>query len=83
MTFEENFKRIYKKLYKENENFIDLMEEIINRLDTKDQKYTHNKKYSTRDYIKGIIEVISNNVSWRKYNGIMNGRVLNNNIIIM
>ena len=26
----------------------------------------------------GIIEVVSNNVSWRKYNGLINGRVLNN-----
>lgn len=75
---EEKFRKIYNKLYKNNDNFIDLMENIINDLDKKDQKYTHNRKYSTRDYIKGIIEVISNNVSWRKYNGIINGRTLNN-----
>lgn len=75
---EEKFRKMYSKLYKNNENLIDLMENIISELDKKNQKYTHNRKYSTRDYIKGIIEVISNNVSWRKYNGIIDGRTLNN-----
>ena len=32
----------------------------------------------TKDYICGIIEVVSNNTSWRKYNGLINDRVLNN-----
>ena len=75
---EKNFKKIYNKLYKKNGNFIDIMEKIINDLDKKNQKYTHNKKYSTKDYIQGIIEVLSNNINCRKYNGKINGRILNN-----
>ena len=43
--FEENFRKIYNKLYKNNESFIEIIEKIINRLDTKNQKYIHNKKY--------------------------------------
>jgi hypothetical protein len=76
--FEENFRKIYKKLYKNNGSLIELMVKIINNLDPKNQKYSHNKKYSITDYVEGIIEVLSNNVSWRKYNGKINGRVLNN-----
>jgi transposase len=75
---EDKFKKMYYKLYNKKESFIDLMEDIINKLDVKNQKYVHNKKYTTKDYIIGIIEVLSNNVSWRKYNGYINGRILNN-----
>ena len=70
--------KIYNKLCNHKNNFIDIMEQIIIKLDKKDQKYTHNKKYTNRDYICGIIEVLSNNTSWRKYNGKINGRILNN-----
>ena len=54
------------------------MEGIINKLDIRNTKYVRNKKYTTREYITGIIEVLSNNTSWRKYNGKISGRILNN-----
>ena len=60
---EEKFHKMYHKLYKDDGNFIDIMENIIDKLDKKNQKDIHNQKYSIRDYIVGIIEVISNNVS--------------------
>ena len=75
---EKKFKKIYKKLCDHKNNFIDLMEKIIKKLDTKKKEYIHKRKYSEKDYICGIIEVISNNISWRKYIGKINGRVLNN-----
>lgn len=75
---EDKFRKIYHKLYKNQDNFINLMEDIIKRLDKKNQKYNHRQKYTIRDYIIGIIEVLSNNVSWRKYNGKIDGRTLNN-----
>jgi transposase len=75
----EKFKKIYKTLFQTNkESFIN-MESIVKKLESsKNEKYIHNKKYSTREYVCGIVEVLSNNVSWRKYNGKINGRVLNN-----
>ncbi len=74
----DKFMRLYSKFCKPENNFMGLMENIINRLDKKDTKYIRNKKYTTVDYIYGIIEVISNNISWRKYNGKIDGRILNN-----
>ena len=65
-------------MFHNKNSFIDIMEKIINELDNKNKKYILHKKYSIKDYICGIIEVISNNISWRKYNGKINGRVLNN-----
>lgn len=44
----------------------------------KDQKYNHVSKWNMNDYIDGIIDVIINTHSWRKYEGIILGRVLNN-----
>ena len=74
------FMEIYSKLFKNNKNsFIDIMINIINKLErAKDSNFKRNQKYTTKDYICGIIEVVSNNTSWRKYNGLINGRVLNN-----
>jgi hypothetical protein len=76
----DKFIKIYKSLFKNNkESFIDIIEKIINKLEPKKNKnYCRNQKYTTKEYISGIIEVITNNISWRKYNGKINGRILNN-----
>ena len=56
-----------------------MMEEIIQKKEIRKQEYyRRNIKYTTKDYIMGIIEVLSNNISWRKYNGKIDGRILNN-----
>ena len=73
----DKFMIIYRKLLKNGnrDSLIDIIEEIINKFENKKNKdYIRNIKYTTRDYICAIIEVLSNNVSWRKYNG----KVLNN-----
>lgn len=75
---EEKFRKIYFKLCNGENNLIDVMEKIIIEMDKKNEKYVRNKKYTIQDYVCGIIEVISNNISWRKYQGKINGRVLNN-----
>lgn len=55
------------------------MEELIIDLEpVKNIKYQYNVKYSTREYIMGIIEVITTCTSWRRYPGEIDGRVLNN-----
>ena len=77
----DKFMMIYKKLFKNNlgNSLIDIMEQIINDLE-KDKKknYIHNVKHTTREYICEIIHVLSNNTSWRKHIGKIDGRVLNN-----
>ena len=41
------------------------MEKIINELEVnKNTNYRRNVNYTNRDYICGIIEVLSNNISW-------------------
>ena len=75
---EEKFKKIYEKLFSKRESLIEIMVRIIEELDKKDKKFSHNRKYTEEDYVCCIIEVISNNISWRKYNGKINGRTLNN-----
>ena len=40
----DRFKEIYSKLFSKSESFIKIMMNIINELDTKDNKYAHNKK---------------------------------------
>lgn len=76
----DKFRKIYKDLFKENKiNFVQLMKNIVTKLETnKNNKYIRNKKYDIEEYITGIIEVISNNTSWRKYNGTIDGKILNN-----
>jgi hypothetical protein len=74
------FWKIYSGLIKDRKhNFVQLMKKIIQDLEeTKNENYARNKKHTLEDYVMGIIEVLSNNVSWRKYNGKINGRILNN-----
>jgi len=77
----ERFNKIYSKILakKGKQNFIELMESIIHKLEpVKNALYVKHKKYARRDYIMDIIEVFHNNTSWRKYNGMIDGRVLNN-----
>ena len=77
----DRFMKIYSKflIRKSKFNFIELMESIINKLESNNNKmFIRNQKYTHIDYIMGIIEVLSNNTSWRKYNGLIDGRVLNN-----
>jgi hypothetical protein len=77
----DKFQKIYKDLLKNNNGdyLIDMMEEIVNDLEKeKNKKYARNTKYHIRDYICEIIKVVTNNISWRKYIGIIDGRVLNN-----
>ena len=77
----EKFMIIYKKLLKNKTGdlLINIMEIIINKHEKhKNKNYVSNLKYTTRDYICGIIEVLSNNISWRKYIGKIDGRTLNN-----
>ena len=77
----ESFRKKYSKLFieRENSNFIERMEKIITQLEpNKNEKYKRNCKHTIKEYVCGIIEVISNNISWRKYTGKIDGRVLNN-----
>jgi transposase len=76
----EKFWKIYKSLIKDRKNnFVVLMKTIIQRLDIKkNMSYARNIKHSVEEYVAGIIEVLTNNISWRRYNGKINGRVLNN-----
>uniref|UniRef100_A0A6C0CAK5 Transposase IS4-like domain-containing protein n=1 Tax=viral metagenome TaxID=1070528 RepID=A0A6C0CAK5_9ZZZZ len=75
------FSKIYGKILekKGNMNLVDLNEEIIIKAESdKNKKYIRNQKYTIKDYICGIIQVLNNNISWRKYNGKIDGRILNN-----
>jgi len=77
----DKFMNIYSKLLKNNNNdsLILIMESIIEKMESgKNAIYRKNIKFSTKEYICAIIEVLSNNISWRKYNGKIDGRVLNN-----
>lgn len=54
-----------------------IIDKIINAVHflspTKNDYYKRNVKYSLKDYVIGIIDVVKNNTSWNSYNGIMNG----------
>lgn len=75
----QKFMKLYNGLFKDNsDSFIDIMKDSINKLDKVDERYRRNVKYTIEDYVIGIIEVLTNNISWRKYNGKIDGRILNN-----
>jgi IS5 family transposase len=72
---------VYKKLLNNSSgnSLIDTMEQIISDLEKdKKKEYIRNIKYTTREYICEIIQVLSNSTSWRKHIGKIDGRVLNN-----
>jgi len=77
----DKFMKLYYKLFNNHncDSLIQIIENIIEKLESgKNKNYKKNVKYTTKEYICAIIEVLSNNISWRKYNGKIDGRVLNN-----
>lgn len=60
-------------------NFIfNLFESIALILAPPKQKINEkNSKYSIKDIIIGIVEVLTNNISWRRYSGLVSGSWLN------
>jgi hypothetical protein len=77
----DKFMVIYRKLLRNDSgnSLIDIMEQIINDLEKdKNKNYIRNTKHTTKEYICEIIQVLSNNTSWRKHIGKIDGRVLNN-----
>jgi len=72
----ERFSKIYNKILKEKNgvNLIESIKKIIIKLEqNKNQKYIRNQRHTTKEYICRIIEVLNNNISWRKYNGKIDG----------
>ena len=59
-------------------NFIDILVETYKKYVNKNQNYVHNIKYSIHDYFSEIIKFASNSVYWRRHQGKINGRTLNN-----
>src|ERR1700722_19292330 len=58
-------------------NFINEITDSVHLLNPiKNDFYKRNIKYSLKDYIIGIIDVLKNNTSWNSYNKIMNGNTL-------
>lgn len=76
----DRFRKRYASLHGTNkDHFINMMEEVINTLTpAKNLSHRRHVKYETMDYVKGIISVIMNSTSWRQYDGLIDGRVLNN-----
>lgn len=68
----------FKKLLKLDINVI--IKEIINAVHflspIKNEYFRRNVKYSIKDYIIGIIDVVKNCTSWNSYSGLMNGNTL-------
>ena len=57
-----------------------LINDIIKAIEylspVKNEKYKRHVKYSMKDYVIGIIDVVKNNISWNSYNGYVNGNTL-------
>ena len=65
--------------FMDESSFMNLFENIVIQLSPiKNSSYRRNCKHTLKDYIKGIIEVLHTNISWRSYKGPINGRILNN-----
>jgi len=72
-----NNAHIKKLLTKPTELLIKKMEESVQRLSPiKDPSFRRNVKYTLRDYIIGILDVLRYNISWNNYSGNMNGNTL-------
>ena len=66
-----------KLLLKPINNLIDEIIKSVHILSPiKNDFYKRNVKYSIKDYVIGIIDVVKNNISWNSYNGIINGNTL-------
>ena len=68
----------FKKLLIEPINNLinDLIKAVEFLSPVKNEKYRRNVKYSIKDYVIGIIDVIKHNISWNSYNGYINGNTL-------
>jgi hypothetical protein len=55
------------------DRLLKLFEEVMDK-----PKEQYKRTHKLSDYLEGIIEILANNISWRRYNGKINGRVLNN-----
>ena len=61
-----------------NFNIIDLLVKNYNILCPKQEKYVVNRKYTNYEYFEEIIKFFRNSTYWRRIEGKINGRVLNN-----
>jgi transposase len=69
----------FVKNYSKNEKFIDLFASLISKSTNNNPKNnSKNTKYSSLQYAQCIINVLSGSSSWRSFDGLINGRVLNN-----
>ncbi len=63
----------FKKLLSKPTNYV--IEKIINSVQyltpIKNNSYKRNVKYTIKDYVIEIIDVLTNYVSWNRYNGLM------------
>ena len=59
-----------------NISFVDEFIKIINKI-IKPIKYK-TRKYTEKMYVMELIKLVKSSVYWRRYNGLINGRVLNN-----
>ena len=59
-------------------SFIQILTNIYNQYDNKNKFYAKNCKYTIEQYFIEITNVLKSTHSWRKYNGLINGRTLNN-----
>ena len=65
--------------YFKNQKFIELFASLIEKFqEEKNTRKGTYKKYTSLDYAKEIINVLVSSSSWRSYQGLINGRVLNN-----
>lgn len=62
-----------------DQKFLDFFEETVIQLSPiKNSFYRRNCKYTPREYLEEIVEVLTTGISWRQHKGKINGRVLNN-----
>lgn len=73
----KNNNYLKKLLNQPMENLINEIISSVNYLSPKvNSNYARNKKYSTRDYVIGIIDVLNSSISWNRYSGPINGNTL-------
>lgn len=72
--FNDHFKKLLSKPI--NKLINEIVESVIFLSPIKNDFYKRNLKYSLKDYVIGIIDVVKNNISWNSYNGIIKGNTL-------
>jgi hypothetical protein len=80
-------KRIRENFHKQYISYVDnnatinlhrLMEILATKLKPKvNDSFARHKKYTIRDYVNGIIEILRNGRYWSRYNGLIKGNTLN------